>query len=98
MKALKENGQKWVKWETAVANDVIDNTKESDGIYIPTNLQKDVLPMCDIDNIDGLDDTPDGKKYITLLTNEHFSKKNTRIITYEVKYQKGGNKIVKAKI
>ena len=96
MKALKENGRKWVRWETAIANDVIGNTKESGGIYIPTNLQNNVLPMCDIDNIDWLEDTPDGKNYI--FTDEHFSKKNTRIITDKVKHQKGGNRMVKAKI
>ena len=52
--------------------------------------------MCDIDNLDWLEDTPDGKKYI--FTDEHFSKKNTRIITDKVKHQKGGNRMVKAKI
>ena len=35
--------------------------KENDGIYIPTNLQKDAPPMFHITNIDWLEDTPDGK-------------------------------------
>ena len=35
--------------------------KENDEIYIPTYLQKDVLPMFHINNIDCLEDTPDGK-------------------------------------
>ena len=66
---------KCFKWETAIANAVINNMKEKDGIYIPTNIQKDVFSMFHIDNIDWLEDTPDGKKCITLFTDEHFSKK-----------------------
>ena len=36
-------------------------------------------------------------KIIKLFTDEHFSKKSTRIITYKFKNQKGRNRIVRAK-
>ena len=36
------------------------------------------------------------KKEIALFIDQHFSKKNTRIIKYKIKH--GGNRIVKAKI
>ena len=35
--------------------------KENNNIYIPHNLQKDALPLFHIDNIDFIEDTPDGK-------------------------------------
>ena len=40
-----------LEYETTIANAVINNMKEKDGIYISTNLQK-VLPMFHIDNRD----------------------------------------------
>ena len=46
-------------------------------IYNPTNLQKNVLLMFFIGDIDWLEYTPGGKKYVILFTDEHFSKKNT---------------------
>ena len=64
-----------LKWETAIANAVIDNMKENDGVYIPTNLQKDVLPMFSIDNIDWLEDTPDGKNTSHYLQMSVFQRK-----------------------
>ena len=51
----------YLKWETAIANAVIDNIKENNGICFPTNLQEDVLPMFHINNIDRLEDPPDRK-------------------------------------
>ena len=50
-----------LKWETRLANAVIDNMKENNNIYIPQNLQKNTLPLFHIDNIDFIEDTPDGK-------------------------------------
>ena len=44
--------------KAAVASAVINKAKENDGIYIPTNLEKDSLPMFHINNIDWLEDTP----------------------------------------
>ena len=38
--------------------------KEKDGICIPTNLQKDALPMLHSNNIDRLEDTADGKRFL----------------------------------
>ena len=52
------------KWETTIANAIIDNMKKNDGICIPTNLQKDALPMLHINNIDRLEDTADGKRFL----------------------------------
>ena len=49
--------------------------KENDGIYIPTNLQKDVLPMFHTDNIDWLKDTPDGKNTSHCLQMSIFQRK-----------------------
>ena len=64
-----------VKWETAIANSVIDNIKENNGVYIPTNLQRDVLPLFHIDNIDWLEDTPDGKNTSHYLQMSIFQRK-----------------------
>ena len=66
----------WLIWETAIAKVVVNNMKENQRICSPTNLQKNVFLMFYIGNIDWLEDTPGGKKYI-LFTEKHFSKKNT---------------------
>ena len=61
-----------IKWETTIANACCNQQYEkNDGIYIPTNLQKDALPMFHINNIDWLEDTPDGKStsYYLLMRN-----------------------------
>ena len=47
-------------WETRIANAVIDNMENND-VYIPFNLSKGTLPMFHLDNIDFIEDTPDGK-------------------------------------
>ena len=55
-----------LKWETVIANGIINNMKENDGIYIPiylAYLQKDILPIFCIDDIDWLKDTCDKKMH-----------------------------------
>ena len=64
-----------LKWETTIANDVIDNMKENYGMYIATNLQKDVIPMFHIDNIDWLKDAPNGKNTSHYLQMSIFQRK-----------------------
>ena len=66
--------------ETVIANGVINNMKENDGIYIPiylAYLQKDILPIFWIDHIDWLKDTCDKKNasHYLLFADEHFSQK-----------------------
>ena len=48
-------------WETRIANAVIDNMENNDNVYLPFNLSKGTLPMFHLDNIDFIEDTPDGK-------------------------------------
>ena len=43
------------------------NNGMNNGIYIPPRFQKNVIPMFHLDNIDWLEDTPDGKKTSHLL-------------------------------
>ena len=50
-----------LRWETSVANSVIDNMTSNENVYVQPNLVKNILPMFHIDNIDWLEDTPDGK-------------------------------------
>ena len=45
-----------LRWETSVANSVIDNMTSNENVYVPPNLVKNVLPMFHIDNIDWLED------------------------------------------
>ena len=59
-----------LKWETTIANAVIDNMQ---GIYVQSNLENDVVLMFHVDNTDWLEDTPDGKKCITLFTGDFYS-------------------------
>ena len=33
----------YINWENAIANAVIDNIKEKNGVYIPANLQKSIV-------------------------------------------------------
>ena len=47
--------------ETHIANEVIENMENNDNVYIPFNLSKGILPMFHVDNIDCIEDTPDGK-------------------------------------
>ena len=47
--------------ETRIANAVINNMENNDNVYIPFNLSKGTLPMFHVDNIDFIEDTPDGK-------------------------------------
>ena len=50
-----------LKWETSIANTVIKNMELNNGVYIPPAMVKEVVPMSHLDNIDWLEDTPDGK-------------------------------------
>ena len=50
-----------LQWETSIANSVIKNIAFNNGVYIPPNMVKEVIPMFHLDNIDWLEDTPDGK-------------------------------------
>ena len=50
-----------LRWETRLANAFIDNMKENNNTYIPQSLVKGVIPLFHIDNIDFIEDTPDGK-------------------------------------
>ena len=77
-----------LKWETAIANAVIDNVKENDGIYIPTNLQKDVFPMFHIDNIDWLQNTPDGKNTSHYLQMSIFRRKIQELLHIRLNIRK----------
>ena len=49
-----------VKWETAIGNAVLENMSKN-GSYIPTGLVKNQVVLYHLDNIDWLEDTPDGK-------------------------------------
>ena len=50
-----------ILWETCIANAVILNMENNDNVYIPFNLPKGTLPMFHLDNINFIEDTPDGK-------------------------------------
>ena len=50
-----------LRWETRLANAVIDNMKENDNTYIPQSLVKGVIPLFHTDNINFIEVTPDGK-------------------------------------
>ena len=39
-----------LRWETSVANSVIDNMTSNENVYVPPNMVKNVLPMFHIDN------------------------------------------------
>ena len=54
--------------------------------------------MFHINEIDWSQDTSDEKSTSHYLQMRNFLMKNTRIITYKVEHDKGGNKVVKAKI
>ena len=86
-----------LKWETAIANAVIDNMKENDGIYIPTNLQKDVLPMFHTDNIDWLKDTPDGKNTSHYLQMSIFQRKIQELLPIKLNIKKEETESLKLK-
>ena len=62
-------------WETRITNAVNNKMKENNGIYIPPRFQKNVIPMFHLDNIDWLEDTPDGKKTSKLLQSSAFQPK-----------------------
>ena len=47
--------------ETAIANAVVENTKEFDGLYVPPFLKKGTFVFFAIDNTDFAEDTVDGK-------------------------------------
>ena len=55
------NSRTYLLWETRIANAVIDNMNMKDNVYIPFNISKETLPMFHLDNIDFIEDTPDGK-------------------------------------
>ena len=62
--------------------------KENDGIYIPTNLQKDAPPMFHITNIDWLEDTPDGKSTSHYLQMSTFQRKIQELLPIKLKIKK----------
>ena len=47
--------------ETAIANAVVENTKQFDGLYVPPFLKKGAFVFFAIDNTDFAEDTVDGK-------------------------------------
>jgi len=47
--------------ETALANAVVENTKQFQGLYVPTSLKKGTFVFFASDNIDFAEDTADGK-------------------------------------
>ena len=67
-----------ILWETRIANAVIDQMNKNQGIYIPINFQKNVIPMFHLDNIDWLEDSADGKKTSHLLQLSAFQPNNSR--------------------
>ena len=54
-------------WETRIANAVIKGISEPGGIYVPFNLENNVLPVHRLDNIDWLEDSLDGKNTTHML-------------------------------
>ena len=52
---------KVLRVETAIANAVLQKMTENDGIYIPPQLMHGKFVFCAADNLDFLEDTPDGK-------------------------------------
>ena len=82
-------------WEMALANAIIDNMKNHEGIYIPPNMVKSILPMFHIDNIDWQEDAPDEKntsQYILLCVFQRVpltldvDQKNTSLILKENRF------------
>ena len=47
--------------ETAIANDVVGNTKQFNGLYVPPFLKKGAFVFFVVDNTDFAEDTVDGK-------------------------------------
>ena len=47
--------------ETAIANAVVENTKQFDGLYVPPFLKKGTFVFFAVDNTDFAEDTVDGK-------------------------------------
>ena len=86
-----------LQWKTAVANVVIDNMKENDGIYIPINLQKDVLPIFYIDNTDWLEDGPDRKNTSNYLQMSIFQRKIQELLPIKLKIKKEETESLKVK-
>ena len=64
-----------LKWETSIANAVINNIQLNNDVYIPPGMAKDVIPMFHLDNIDWLEDTPDGKNTTHYLILSIFQRK-----------------------
>ena len=64
-----------LKWKTSIANAVIKNIQLNNDVYIPPGMAKDVIPMFHLDNIDWLEDTPDGKNTTHYLILSIFQRK-----------------------
>lgn len=47
--------------ETALANAVVENTREFEGLYVPSFLKKGAFVFFAVDNTDFAQDTADGK-------------------------------------
>ena len=52
---------KVLRLETTIANEVIRRTEENQGLYVPPELVRGRFLYCAADNLDFLEDTPDGK-------------------------------------
>lgn len=50
-----------LRMETALANAVVQNTRELEGLYVPPFLKKGAFVFFAVDNTDFAEDTPDGK-------------------------------------
>lgn len=61
--ALTANPRQSILYETMIANAVNKIANGNQNIYIPPNLEPNVTVYFHIDNIDWVEDTPDGKKY-----------------------------------
>jgi hypothetical protein len=59
-----------LRTETAIANAVLSQTESNGGIYVPPDLVRRRFIFCADDNIDFLEDTPDGKNtlHATVMT------------------------------
>ena len=64
---------------------------------IKTNLQKDALPMFHIDNIDWLEDTPDGKNTSHYLQKNIFQRKIQELLPIKLNIKKEKTESLKLK-
>ena len=69
---------KCLQYETGIGNEISEKMNKNNGVFLSSNMKKDVLPCFHLDNIDFSEDTPEGKATTHALNLVVFQQKITK--------------------